>query len=137
MSSIRIRAMSMPNWLMLSGMFLDALNRTLRGDGLWIVRFDGAAAQTAGIAKTPNARAELNGCGGACAEFDTRIPQWVLGPRGLDLRQILLWYSGVLKRKASNQLALCVTYFFNQQTHHRGQVHAMRAVAGAHARLVI
>jgi uncharacterized damage-inducible protein DinB len=28
-------------------------------------------------------------------------------------------------------MALCVAHFFNHQTHHRGQVHAMLTAAGA------
>ncbi len=31
-------------------------------------------------------------------------------------------------------VALCVTHFFNHQTHHRGQVHAMLTAAAARPR---
>ena len=41
------------------------------------------------------------------------------------------WYSGILRRELSKPYWMLVTHFFNHQTHHRGQVHAMLTSAGA------
>lgn len=41
------------------------------------------------------------------------------------------WYSGILKANVTKASGFVVTHFFNHQTHHRGQVHAMLTSAGA------
>lgn len=43
----------------------------------------------------------------------------------------LTWYSGISKADVTRPLWFLVTHFFNHQTHHRGQVHAMLTAAGA------
>ncbi|MEM6727609.1 MAG: DinB family protein, partial [Pseudomonadota bacterium] len=42
----------------------------------------------------------------------------------------LSWFSGALGRDVTKPLAFCVAHFFNHQTHHRGQIHAMLTAAG-------
>ncbi len=67
---------------------------------------------------------------GARAEADRRItdwagrvtPDWLLGD--------LTWFSGALGKEMSKPTGLLVVHFFNHQTHHRGQVHAMLTAAG-------
>ena len=41
------------------------------------------------------------------------------------------WYSGAIEANAKAPLGVVFTHFFNPQTHHRGQVHAMLTAAGA------
>ncbi|HAR51365.1 MAG TPA: damage-inducible protein DinB, partial [Roseovarius nubinhibens] len=48
-----------------------------------------------------------------------------------ELASDLAWYSGTLGRDVTRALGLCVAHFFNHQTHHRGQIHAMLTAAGA------
>ena len=112
------------------GSIFATLNHLLWGDLLWMSRFDGGdgpdveAAQHAEI--TPN-----------IAEWDRqrfltdgRIVQWASKVKSVDLTGNLTWYSGMAGRELSKPKALCVTHFFNHQTHHRGQVHAMLTAAG-------
>ena len=47
-----------------------------------------------------------------------------------DLTGELTWYSGAQGCEVSKPMAQCVVHFFNHQTHHRGQVHAMLTAAG-------
>ncbi|MEZ5815895.1 MAG: DinB family protein [Hyphomicrobiaceae bacterium] len=54
---------------------------------------------------------------------DAMAPSWMEGD--------LVWYSGIAKADVSKPKWLTVTHFFNHQTHHRGQVHAMLTAAGA------
>jgi uncharacterized damage-inducible protein DinB len=54
---------------------------------------------------------------------DAMDPSWLYGD--------LTWYSGILKANQSKPRWFLVTHFFNHQTHHRGQVHAMLTAAGA------
>ena len=43
----------------------------------------------------------------------------------------LSWFSGALQADVSKPMWMLVSHFFNHQTHHRGQVHAMLTSAGA------
>ncbi|MEZ5854267.1 MAG: DinB family protein [Hyphomicrobiaceae bacterium] len=63
--------------------------------------------------------------------FDQVIIDWAdaMEPGWLD--GDLTWYSGILKADQSKPRWFLVTHFFNHQTHHRGQVHAMLTAAGA------
>jgi len=45
----------------------------------------------------------------------------------------LTWYSGAADREVTKPMALCVAHFFNHQTHHRGQLHAMLTADGMEA----
>jgi uncharacterized damage-inducible protein DinB len=44
---------------------------------------------------------------------------------------MLAWYPGDGFTRIEKPKALCIIQFFNHQTHHRGQVHAMLTAAGA------
>ena len=64
-------------------------------------------------------------------ETDTAIESWA---RDLDpqwLEGDLVWFSGLLNREVSMSKKHLVMHFFNHETHHRGQVHAMLTMAGA------
>jgi uncharacterized damage-inducible protein DinB len=41
-----------------------------------------------------------------------------------------VWFSGSAGRDLQRPRGVVVTHFFNHQTHHRGQVHAMLTAAG-------
>ena len=40
------------------------------------------------------------------------------------------WFSGAANREVTAPKRLLVTHFFNHQTHHRGQAHALITAAG-------
>jgi uncharacterized damage-inducible protein DinB len=42
----------------------------------------------------------------------------------------LVWFSGAAGREISAPKRLLVAHFFNHQTHHRGQAHALLTAAG-------
>jgi uncharacterized damage-inducible protein DinB len=62
--------------------------------------------------------------------MDGKIRFWADGLRALDLQDTLTWISGAAGREVSADLQLCITHFFNHQTHHRGQIHTMLTSAG-------
>ena len=62
--------------------------------------------------------------------MDARITLWAERLRAIDLVGDLTWYSGAANRNMVKPKALCVAHFFNHQTHHRGQIHAMLTAAG-------
>ena len=63
--------------------------------------------------------------------LDAKIQAWADGmdPKGVD--GDLTWYSGLAKANRSKARWILFAHFFNHQTHHRGQVHAMLTAAGA------
>ena len=63
--------------------------------------------------------------------MDAAIADWSSGITADWLASDLSWYSGAARRDMVSPAWFCVTHFFNHQTHHRGQIHAMLTTAGA------
>ena len=63
-------------------------------------------------------------------EADARIVAWADRLTEAWLAEDLVWFSGAAQREFSMARGLLVTHFFNHQTHHRGQAHAMITAAG-------
>jgi len=61
---------------------------------------------------------------------DKDISRWANKVDDSWLAEDLTWFSGAANREVRAPLRLLVTHFFNHQTHHRGQVHAMLTAAG-------
>ena len=62
---------------------------------------------------------------------DGDIIAWADRATEADLDGDLHWFSPMLGREVGRPKWLLITHFFNHQTHHRGQVHAMLTAAGA------
>ena len=56
---------------------------------------------------------------------DAGISRWANKVDDAWLAEDLTWFSGAANREVRALLRLLGTHFFNHQTHHRGQVHAM------------
>lgn len=65
--------------------------------------------------------------------LDQQMLEWVSELTDADLEGDLVWYSGLNQRDMTSPLAQTITHFFNHQTHHRGQIHAMITSTGAEA----
>lgn len=117
------------------GAFFGSIHGTLVhllwGDTIWMSRFDGWDKPGMGIAESPDFVSDWEAYVRRRAEADERIEDWAgrVDPEWLGGTQT--WYSGVLGRDVTRPVAFNVTHFFNHQTHHRGQVHAMLTAAGA------
>lgn len=94
-------------------------------------RFDGWEKPDVGIPQSPDWITGWTELSHRRQTADERILDWSSRVTDTALAGDLSWYSGVLGRNVTKPLALCVTHFFNHQTHHRGQVHAMLTAAGA------
>jgi uncharacterized damage-inducible protein DinB len=110
----------------------DTLNHILWGDRMWMSRFAGTPKPV-----QPNFAASVQE-GGAWAglmtartAMDAEIKNWAAILDNKTLASNLSWFSGALQADVSKPMWFCVTHFFNHQTHHRGQVHAMLTAAGA------
>lgn len=113
------------------GSIFATFNHILWADRAWLSRFgDAPAPLQAGpdsIRETPDWATFKS----ERAEQDARIAAWAGAVKQAELDGDLTWYSGMLGREFSRPLALCVIHFFNHQTHHRGQIHAILTAAGA------
>ena len=112
------------------GSILGTLNHLLWGDLIWMSRFDGGAAPEGGIKESPSRHPTLASWSAERFRTDGRIRHWAETVNNIDLAGELTWYSGAAGREVSRPLAMLVVHFFNHQTHHRGQVHAMVTAAG-------
>jgi uncharacterized damage-inducible protein DinB len=63
--------------------------------------------------------------------YDDHIVGWSGTVRPDWLISELSWFSGAAGQDMSMPCGRCVAHFFNHQTHHRGQVHAMLTASGA------
>jgi uncharacterized damage-inducible protein DinB len=114
------------------GSIQATLNHLLWGDRMWMSRFAALPKPTA-----PNIAASVGECKSweslkqQRLEFDPRIIAWADTLTDDRLAGDLSWFSGAAQRDVTRPLWMLVTHFFNHQTHHRGQVHAMLTAAGA------
>lgn len=114
--------------------FWGSLHRTLAhilwGDGQWMSRFDGWERPTTPIRESGGM---IDDWAELCArrvEADARIEDWAARVDEAYLGRDMTWFSGAANREVSAPYGLLVTHFFNHQTHHRGQAHALITAAG-------
>jgi len=116
------------------GAFFGSVQRTLAhilwGDTMWMSRFDGWAAAEGGIKNSDEMITNWDEMKSARRAADKKICDWAGRLDHDSLSGELSWYSGAIKAEMCKPVSLLVTQFFNHQTHHRGQVHAMLTAAG-------
>jgi uncharacterized damage-inducible protein DinB len=114
------------------GSIHNTLSHLLWADQQWMSRFAPDQAEKpptlvrTGAGNYPNWH-DLKTRRGA---FDQTIAAWAEAMEPAWLDGDLVWYSGLAKADVSKPKWVAVTHFFNHQTHHRGQVHAMLTAAG-------
>lgn len=113
------------------GSIAGTLSHLLWGDLIWMSRFDGGDKPTTGIPGSAALFPDWAPFRVTREAMDGRIIGWADALTDDGLSGDLFWYSGVLQGDVRKPMALCITHFFNHQTHHRGQVHAMLTAAGA------
>lgn len=118
-----------------SGAFFGSIEGTFShihwGDRTWMHRFAGTPKPDGGIATSTGLIADWADFVAERARFDAVIVDWT---RTLDphwLEGDLTWWSGAADRRVTKPAWLLVIHFFNHQTHHRGQIHAMLTASGA------
>lgn len=113
------------------GSLHGTLSHLLWGDTQWMSRFDGGAKPPVGQRDSAHMVEEWAALKAARAATDARIGTWADGLTAGRLAAPLIWFSGQSGREVSMPLWIAVTHFFNHQTHHRGQAHALITAAGA------
>jgi len=109
------------------------VNHLLWADGTWMSRFDGGDKPAGGIAESVSIQPDLASWALARSQMDDRIEDWCEAIDAVTLNSDLTWFSGAIEAEVTKPLALCVVHFFNHQTHHRGQIHAMLTQTGLKA----
>jgi len=117
------------------GAFFGSIHATLShllwGDSVWMSRFDGWEKPDLPIADSAQFEPDWDRLRARREAADARILDWAARVDPLWLLSETRWHSGALGREVTKSAGLCVAHFFNHQTHHRGQVHAMLTAAGA------
>ena len=108
-----------------SGFFpslMKTLNHILVGDTVWMGRLDGTGSSITSLDQILHT--ELAALKPARAAMDARIVAFVdaVAPERLEENLV---YRTVAGDPMTTQVAQVLLHFFNHQTHHRGQAHAM------------
>lgn len=110
---------------------LATANHLLWADTIWMSRFDPSVEPPeGGIEQSVDLHPTIGSWAADRFRMDGKVRLWADGLRALDMRDTLAWYSRSLGREILSPLETCIVHFFNHQTHHRGQLHAMLTAAG-------
>ena len=113
------------------GSIHGTLSHLLWGDTTWMSRFDGWERPSVGIKDSPRMADDWDALRAARIAADARIADWAGRLDEARLAAPLTWFSGASQRALTMPLWVLVGHFFNHQTHHRGQAHALITRAGA------
>jgi uncharacterized damage-inducible protein DinB len=112
------------------GSIHGTLNHLLWGDTQWMSRFDNWPKPGVAIKQSAGLFDDFAALSAARERADADISRWAAKVDDAWLAQDMTWFSGAANREVRAPHQLLVTHFFNHQTHHRGQVHAMLTAAG-------
>jgi uncharacterized damage-inducible protein DinB len=112
------------------GSIHDTLSHLMWGDGMWMHRFANIPKPAGNIRESVSLYPDWNGLKQVRKTMDDAIDTWSRSVDDDRLNGNLTWFSGAANREVSKPLWQLVVHFFNHQTHHRGQVHAMLTQAG-------
>jgi uncharacterized damage-inducible protein DinB len=112
------------------GSIHGTFNHLLWGDRQWMSRFDNWPKPEIAIRQSAGLIDDFDALSTARKKADADISRWAAKVEEAWLEDDLVWFSGAADREVRAPKRLLVTHFFNHQTHHRGQVHAMLTAAG-------
>ena len=117
------------------GAFFGSIHGTLShlywGDAVWMHRFAGTSKPDGSIKDSPGLQPNWMQLSEDRVVLDAVIIAWAEALDPAWLAGETRWFSGALGREMARANALLVTHFFNHQTHHRGQAHALLTGFGA------
>ena len=108
----------------------DTLAHFLWGDGRWMGLFAGWQPPVTLIVESGNYIEDWTELCAARERADADIKRWAAKVDNPWLNGDLTWFSQAAQREVTEPKRLLVTHFFNHQTHHRGQAHALITAAG-------
>ena len=105
-------------------------NHLLWADQIWLSRFAGTLQPAGGIDRSSLLHDDFATQKSERARIDRMILDWAVSVAPDWLARDFSWYSASAKREMSYPTGTVMVHFFNHQTHHRGQLHAMLTQAG-------
>src|SRR5262245_22892859 len=112
------------------GSIHGTLCHLLWGDQMWMSRFDGWAKPSAALKGSSSLIGGFDELREDRSKTDAGISEWAARVSDDWLQQQQSWFSVSVGREMHSPRVLLVAHFFNHQTHHRGQAHAMITAAG-------
>ena len=116
------------------GAFWGSIHGTLChlawGDRIWMSRFDGGPKPLVTLKQSAGMIEEFAELARLRTELDETISAWAARVDEDWLSQDQVWFSQAAQKEMRSPRAFLVAHFFNYQTHHRGQAHAMITAAG-------
>lgn len=112
------------------GSIHGTLCHILWGDSQWMARFDNWPRRDTPIKQSAQMIADFAELRDLREKADGDITSWAHKVSEPWLAEDLTWFSGAANREIRMPKGLLVSHFFNHQTHHRGQAHAMLTAAG-------
>ena len=103
----------------------------LWGDSMWMSRFDGFGKPGIGIADSARFEPDWAHFKARRSALDAHILDWAGRVDEAWGAGETCWISAAAGREITKPNAFLSVHFFNHQTHHRGQIHAMLTAAGA------
>lgn len=113
------------------GSIFGTFNHLLWGDQRWMARFTGGEAPDWPQARSSDYAPDWETFLARRRETDRVILEWSETVTSAWLESVFSWRSGAAGGAFARPFALLTAHFFNHQTHHRGQIHAMLTAAGA------
>jgi len=113
------------------GSIQGTLCHLLWGDTTWMSRFDGWKKPSVGMKQSPAMIQDWAELKARRVAADQKIEAWAAGLTAENLAAPIAWHSAIIGRDVSMPLWIAAGHFFNHQTHHRGQAHALLTRAGA------
>jgi len=116
------------------GAFWHSIHGTLChlvwGDTQWMSRFDAWPKPEVGIKQSASMIDDFATMQARRATADADIIAWADRVDDAWLAEDLVWFSGAAGKEMRRPKGPLVMHFFNHQTHHRGQVHALLTACG-------
>jgi uncharacterized damage-inducible protein DinB len=112
------------------GSIHGTLTHILWGDRQWMSRFDNWPKPATPIKESGRMIDDFADLAAARETADADIARWARKVDEAWLGEEMVWFSGAANREVRAPKGLLVTHFFNHQTHHRGQAHALLTAVG-------
>ena len=112
------------------GSIHGTLNHLLWGDQQWMSRFDDWPKPDVAIKQSAGLIDDFAALSAAREKADSDISRWATKVDDGWMAEDMVWFSGAAGREIRAPKGLLVTHFFNHQTHHRGQAHALITACG-------
>lgn len=116
------------------GAFFRSIHETfshlLWADRMWMSRLTGAPRIAGGIKESVSLYPDWEALKEDRQRTDAAIIDWANRVDDAWFGGDLVWFSAAAGRELSQPRWAAIVHFFNHQTHHRGQIHAMLTQAG-------